>query len=127
MIPDELDLRWIIERVTSHYHATAIYLFGSHAKGTGHHGSDIDLLIIGPSRLPPERRGKEVAAALAAFPAGFDLLFHTEEELAEACADPYSFLASILPGARALYRLKPAQPAGQPGQAGQSRKVAGHG
>ena len=127
MTPDEHDLRWITDRVTSHYRATAIYLFGSHAKGTGHHGSDIDLLIIGPSRLPPERRGKEVAAALAAFPADFDLLFHTEEELAEACTDPYSFIGSILPRARALYRLQPAQPAGQSGPAGQSRKVAGHG
>jgi predicted nucleotidyltransferase len=121
MIPDEHDLRWITERVTSHYRATAIYLFGSHAKGTGRHDSDIDLLIIGPSRLPPERRGKEVAAALAAFPAGFDLLFHTEEELAEACADPYSFLASVLPKARTLYRHQPAQPARQLGE------VAGHG
>jgi uncharacterized protein len=121
MIPDEHDLRWITERVTSHYRATAIYLFGSHAKGTGSRDSDIDLLIIGPSRLPPERRGKEVAAALAAFPAGFDLLFHTEEELAEACVDPCSFLASILPRARALYREQPAQPAGQSG------KAAGHG
>jgi predicted nucleotidyltransferase len=121
MIPDEHDLRWITERVTSHYRATAIYLFGSHAKGIGHHDSDIDLLIIGPSRLPPERRGKEVAAALAAFPASFDLLFHTEEEVAEACADPYSFIASILPRARALYPHQPAQPAGQSGPA------AGHG
>ena len=51
MIPDEHDLRWITERVTSHYRVTAIYLFGSHAKGTGGRDSDIDLLIIGPSRL----------------------------------------------------------------------------
>jgi uncharacterized protein len=121
MIPDEHDLRWITERVTSHYRATAIYLFGSHAKGTGSRDSDIDLLIIGPSRLPPERRGKGVPAPLAAFPVGFDLLFHTEEELAEACVDPCSFLASILPRARALYREQPAQPAGQSG------KAAGHG
>jgi hypothetical protein len=121
MIPDERDLRWFTERVTSHYRATAIFLFGSHAKGTGRHESDIDLLIVGPSRLPPEHRGKHVAAALTAFPARFDLLFHTEEELAEACADPYSFIASILPQARALYRRPPARPAAQ------SAKAAGHG
>jgi len=114
MIPDEQDLRWITQRVTSHYHATAVYLFGSHAKGTGGHDSDIDLLIIGPSRLPPERRGRQVAAALAAFPARFDLLFHTEEELAEACADPYSCIASVLPRVRVLYGHEP-------------RKAAGHG
>ena len=52
MTADERDLAWIVERVRSHYDATAIYLFGSHAKETPRPGSDIDLLIIGRSRLP---------------------------------------------------------------------------
>jgi predicted nucleotidyltransferase len=102
--PSQGDLDWIAGRVRTFFDATEIYLFGSHAKGTGQTGSDIDLLIIGPSRLPRPRRGREVAAALAAFPAHFDLLFYTKAELAEARSDPCSFIATILTTARVLYQ-----------------------
>jgi predicted nucleotidyltransferase len=103
MIPDERDLAWIVGRVRSGFDATAVYLFGSHAKGTPRSGSDIDLLIIGPSRLPRVRRGREVAAALAAFPTRFDLLFYTEEELSEEREDPRSFISTVMASARILY------------------------
>jgi predicted nucleotidyltransferase len=104
VIPAQSDLDWIVKRVTTFFDATTIYLFGSHAKGMAAPGSDIDLLIVGPSRLPRSRRGREVAAALAAFPAHFDLLFYTEAELAEARSDPLSFMATILAKARILYQ-----------------------
>ena len=58
---------------------------------------------MAPSRLPRPRRGRDVAAALAVFPRRFDLLFYTEEELAEECADPYSFMSSVMSSARPLY------------------------
>lgn len=103
MTPTERDLEWIATRVRSCFDATTIYLFGSQAKGTAHSSSDIDLLIVGPSRLPQLRRGREVAAALAAFPAKFDLLFYTEPELAEARRDRLSFISTILANARTLY------------------------
>jgi predicted nucleotidyltransferase len=103
MIPGNPDFSWIVERINNNYRATEIYLFGSQAKGTRHDGSDIDLIIVGPSRLPRQRRGKEVAAALTAFPSNFDLLFYTEEELAEERADPYSFVSRVLACSRSLY------------------------
>jgi predicted nucleotidyltransferase len=110
MSPDERDLSWIVQRVRSRCDPSAIYLFGSCAKEGPHAQSDIDLLIVGPSRLPRLRRGREVAAALAVFPRHFDLLFYTDEELAEACADPYSFISSVMASARALYRREEPAP-----------------
>lgn len=107
MIPNERDLMWIVGRVRSGFDATAVYLFGSHAKGTPRPGSDIDLLIVGPSRLPRVRRGREVAAALAAFPTRFDLLFYTEEELSEERTDPRSFISTVMANARVLYERDP--------------------
>jgi uncharacterized protein len=104
VIPTEDDLDWIAERVRTFTDTTTIYLFGSHAKGTSQACSDIDLLIVGPSLLPQSRRGLNVAAALTAFPAHFDLLFYTEAELAEARRDPLSFISTILATARVLYR-----------------------
>ena len=35
-----------IEKISHHYKIDAVYLFGSHAKGTTHEWSDIDLAII---------------------------------------------------------------------------------
>jgi predicted nucleotidyltransferase len=113
MILAQSDLEWIVERVTTFFDATTIYLFGSHAKGMSQPGSDIDLLIVGPSRVPQSRRGREVAAALAAFPAHFDLLFYTEAELADARSDPLSFIATILAKARVLYQRPEPSRAGQ--------------
>ncbi len=112
MTLDDSDLDWIVGRVRTFFDATTIYLFGSQAKGTSQAGSDIDLLIVGPSRLPRSRRGREVAVALAAFPAHFDLLFYTEAELAEARADPLSFTATILARARVIYQ-RPDPPRGR--------------
>jgi predicted nucleotidyltransferase len=103
VIPTQSDLDWIVGRITNSLDASAIYLFGSQAKGLAHPGSDIDLLIVGPSRLPPSHRRPAAAAALATFPAHFDLLFYTEDELADECRDPLSFAARNLTTARLLY------------------------
>lgn len=97
------DLTLIVGRVRASFDATAIYLFGSQAKGSAKSGSDIDLLVVGPSRLPQGRRGREVVVALATFPSHFDVLFYTEAELDEACADPHSFMSSVMVSARLLY------------------------
>jgi predicted nucleotidyltransferase len=103
MTPDDRDVAWIVESIRSRYATRAIYLFGSHAKQTPHTGSDIDLLIVGDTRLPRFSRGREVAAALKAFPAGFDLLFYTEAELAAEMVDPLSFMSRVMTTARRLY------------------------
>lgn len=99
----DADLAWIVQRVRACCDPTAIYLFGSQARGAAHAGSDIDLLIVAPSRLPRAHRGRALAAALAAFPSHFDLLFYTEQELAEECSDPLSFMSSVMAGARMLF------------------------
>ena len=103
MIATDQDLRWLVQRVRAMFDASAIYLFGSHAKGSAGPCSDIDLLIVGPSRLPQHRRGREVVAALAAFGGHVDVLFYTPDELAEERTDPCSFVSSVLSSARLLY------------------------
>ena len=110
MIATENDLDWIVQRVRDSHDTSKIYLFGSQARGTPHPGSDIDLLIVGPSRLPQSRRGREAAAALAAFPAHFDLLFYTDTELTEARGDPLSFISNILTSGRVLYQRPDRRP-----------------
>ncbi len=101
--PDEADFAWIVQRICSCSRPQAVYLFGSWALGQGHARSDIDLLIVEPSRMAQRWRGRQVANALAPYPRSFDLLFYTPEELEEQRADPASFASTIMTRARRLY------------------------
>src|SRR5215475_5208185 len=103
MIATESDFQWIVERIVALHDPDKIFLFGSYALGTARDQSDIDLLIVAPSRLPRLHRGKDAVAALSTFPCRFDLLFYTPQELEEQMRDPYSFEARILASARLLY------------------------
>jgi predicted nucleotidyltransferase len=103
MIATESDFRWIAERITALLDPDRIYLFGSYSLGTAHDQSDIDLLIVVPSGLPRWHRGKDVVAAMRAFPSEFDLLFYTPQELEEELQDPCSFAARVLGNGRLLY------------------------
>jgi uncharacterized protein len=104
VIADERDLALIAGRVAACHDVDVVYVFGSYAKGTQTEYSDIDLLVVGPSRLPRNHRGREAAAALASFPMRTDVLYYTPAELAEECADMTSFATTIMRTARALYR-----------------------
>jgi predicted nucleotidyltransferase len=101
----ERDLEWIVARILARTQPEEIYVFGSHAKGTAAAASDIDLLVVGPSRLPRAHRGKEIVAALAAFPRRFDILCYTAQELEEERLNQCSFAATIMLTARRLYPL----------------------
>jgi predicted nucleotidyltransferase len=103
MIANESDFRWIADRIVALLDPDRIYLFGSYSLGTAHDQSDIDLLIVVPSGLPRWHRGKNVVAAMRAFPSEFDLLFYTPQELEEELQDPYSFAARVLGNGRLLY------------------------
>ena len=100
------DLAWITARVRGlvRRHGDLPVRLTGQGPGT-RPGSDIDLLVVGPaSQLPQGRRGREVVAALAAFPTRFDVLY-TEDELAEACDDPLSFASTAVADRRVLYAV----------------------
>jgi predicted nucleotidyltransferase len=97
------DIKLILERILSFSTPTFIYLFGSQACGQAHVHSDIDLLIVEPTTLPRQHRGRAVTAALRGFPASFDLLFYTPDELAEELDDPMSFASKAVASSRVLY------------------------
>jgi predicted nucleotidyltransferase len=59
----------------------AAYLFGSWARGQADPFSDIDLIVVAPSRRPFVDRFRDFPDLLRA-PAGIDLLIYTPEEFA---------------------------------------------
>jgi predicted nucleotidyltransferase len=107
MIATARDIAWIVERIIAVDTPDRIYLFGSQAKGTASRGSDVDILIVGPSKELPSRRDKQIVAALRSFPAHFDLLCITPQELAEGLSEPLSFVSAALETARVIYERRP--------------------
>ncbi|HOE63187.1 MAG TPA: nucleotidyltransferase domain-containing protein [Candidatus Sumerlaeota bacterium] len=59
-----------------------IVLFGSYARNEADEESDIDLLIVADTPLPPQKRYAEVRRLLAGYPASFDIVVKTPEEFA---------------------------------------------
>jgi uncharacterized protein len=81
-----------------------IILFGSMANGTHNVHSDLDLLIIvnetaGRSQLAGlvERYAHELSLAA-------DVLVRTRQEVSESCAQPDSFLGSVIASGKTVYR-----------------------
>jgi predicted nucleotidyltransferase len=99
------DIDWIVRGIVEGASPTQVYLFGSYAHGSAHEGSDVDLLIIQPSRLPRHRRGLGLKSQLARIAVDVDLVFYTPEELREDLRDPLSLCSKILPIAVLLYSV----------------------
>ena len=55
MIQDE-EIRALAQKIAERLHPHKIILFGSRAEGTAGPKSDVDLLIIQETPLPPHRR-----------------------------------------------------------------------
>ncbi|MFN3178783.1 MAG: nucleotidyltransferase domain-containing protein [Thermus sp.] len=79
----------------------ALYLFGSHARGTADSRSDLDLLVVARTDLPPLKRIGLVLDLLQDSPWPVEALVLTPEELSERRDLP--FLRRVLMEAVPLY------------------------
>ena len=59
-----------------------IVLFGSYASGKATEDSDVDLLVVAKTSLPPHQRYGAVRRLLMDLPAGLDIIVKTPEEYA---------------------------------------------
>jgi len=68
------------QRIGEAFGAEKVILFGSYARGTASAESDVDLLVVAPTSLPPRERYGAVRRLLADCPVGFDIVVKTPEE-----------------------------------------------
>ncbi len=77
---ERITLAQLVQRLTGAYHPTAIYLFGSRARGNQRPASDYDLLVVVPNDAPEElhdsRKGYDCLAGIAA---AVDVMVCTED------------------------------------------------
>jgi predicted nucleotidyltransferase len=83
--------------------AKAAYLFGSHARGDADAHSDIDVIVVAPSRHPLVERFKDYLPAIASAGVGVDLLVYTPEEFDQLRAEERPFIVHALEGARQIH------------------------
>ncbi|MCK4294845.1 MAG: nucleotidyltransferase domain-containing protein [Planctomycetes bacterium] len=67
-------------RIGRQFGAERIILFGSHAEGSATEDSDIDLLVVAETSLPPNKRYAAVRRLVADAPAAFDIIVKTPDE-----------------------------------------------
>ncbi len=69
-------------RIGREFDAHRVVLFGSHARGVATDDSDVDLLVVAETSLPPRKRYAAVRRLLANYPAAFDIIVKTPDEYA---------------------------------------------
>ena len=69
-------------RIGREFDAHRVVLFGSYAQGTATKHSDVDLLVVAETSLPPRKRYGAVRRLLADCPAAFDIIVKTPDEYA---------------------------------------------
>ncbi len=74
------NINLIIQRLKDELNPMKIILFGSYAVGNPREDSDVDLLIVADTDLPPVERFALVSRILADFPVAFDIIFKTPDE-----------------------------------------------
>lgn len=92
------------ERLVNMLHPEKIILFGSHAWGTPHESSDLDLfVIVGASDLPPHKRAQAAYRSLAGLGMPCDVLVYTHEEVERIRRVKASLTRRVLEEGKVLY------------------------
>jgi predicted nucleotidyltransferase len=94
-------IRRFARAVAEEFRPEQIILFGSHAYGTPHPDSDVDILIIMPARNKHSQAYRIRCAVPAPFP--MDLLVRTPEEMRWRLAEGDLFHTEIVSKGKVLY------------------------
>lgn len=103
-------LNEIVTVIKANIDPVSIYLFGSFASGNFQQDSDIDLLIVAPSKDRPLERRMKLRKLLIEYDRnlGLDLLIYTPEEYNMLINEPSSFIHAITKNGLKLYDEKAA-------------------
>src|SRR5438874_646081 len=94
-------IRRFARQVAERFEPDKIILFGSHAYGTPHEDSDVDILVVMPARDEISVAVRIQMAVWPPFP--MDLIVRTPERLAKRIALGDSFLQEITTKGKVLY------------------------
>jgi predicted nucleotidyltransferase len=88
-------------QIAERFHPNKIILFGSHAYGTPHADSDVDILVIMPARNELDQGFRIHSTLLPPFP--LDVIVRTPNSLKWRLAEGDSFLREVVARGKVLY------------------------
>jgi uncharacterized protein len=94
-------IRRFVREVAQRFEPEKIILFGSHAYGTPHADSDVDILVVMPARNAIDQAVRIDRVTDPPFP--LDLIVRTPKTLACRLAEGDSFLQEIMARGKVLY------------------------
>src|SRR5215471_14370499 len=94
-------IRRYARAIAQEFHPDKIILFGSHAYGTPHEDSDVDLLVIMPARNQLDQAVRIRYRLAAPFP--MDLIVRTPKQMKWRLEEGESFLTEIVSRGKVLY------------------------
>jgi len=100
---DTAKIHEIAAEIADKFDPEKIILFGSYANGTQQNDSDLDLLIIQDTDLPPLERGFDIRMSLIGTNIPFDILIYTISEFEQEKKNSYSFINSAIRNSKVLY------------------------
>ncbi len=95
------DAREVARQIRAAFEVDKILLFGSGAREEARQSSDLDIIVVGRSKLSFKQRRQAVYAAVDP-PRDTDILWYTPEELNRMVGSGNSFLRHALANARTL-------------------------
>ncbi|MBI3693949.1 MAG: nucleotidyltransferase domain-containing protein [Acidobacteria bacterium] len=103
VIVDQAVLAEIVRRLVEAVDPDRIILFGSRARGDYRPDSDVDLLLVKASALPPHRRVIPAYQAMAGLLVPTDILWRTPEEIDDWSQVSTHFTTRAVQEGRVLY------------------------
>jgi len=101
---DDALLRNVTQRLVAEFQPEQVWLYGSHAWGLPHEGSDVDLLVVVPhSDETPIRRSQRAHRCLRGLRMPKDVLVETRQEVDRVKDRKTSLENTILSRGRRLY------------------------
>lgn len=113
-------IRRFARQVAERFRPDKIILFGSHAYGTPHADSDVDILVIMPTRNQLDQAAKIELACDPPFP--LDIIVRTPRSVQWRLREGESFLQEIITKGKVLYEGNDARVGAQGGKRLPTRK-----
>lgn len=103
-VVNEAFLKRVVDRMLAVGSPLKIVLFGSHARGTPHPDSDLDLFVVEEhSDLPRHKRATRYRLALQGLHPSKDIVVYTPQEVAEWATVDLAFPTTVLREGKVLY------------------------
>ena len=100
---DSQTIARVVDTIARARNPERIVVFGSHADGTNAWDSDLDLLVVTETDLPPVERVLDIRRLFDRAPCPLDILVYTPAELEYWNQLPSSFVHQVLTQGTTLY------------------------